>query len=149
MVEFGMYPAAAKTLNDASNSRDEQVKTGATALLDYVNEQVAAELKLAEEAKQNDEPWQAYKIYVATQDQFGRYKMDFDLRAAMKELKTEEKVKNEFAAERQFLSAKNNFARNGAKRTVGKLKRIVEKYPDTEAAALSTEAIAKLEGARN
>jgi len=144
-VEFGMYSLAADMLNDANTSRDEQVKTGATALLNRVNEQIAAQLKTADQAKQNGEPWKAYKSYTDTKDQFKGYKMEVDLRSRLKELKADAKVKNELSAERQFLTAKNKFAQNGMKRTLVKLKRIVEKYPDTEAAVLSQEAIEKLE----
>ena len=50
-------------------------------------------------------------------------------------------VKGEVSALRLYESAKKQFPRNGVKRTLVKLERIVKKYPGTEGAVMAKEAI--------
>lgn len=141
LVEFGSYASAAETLDDASSSRDKSVKAGADALMGYVNKRINAKLKEAEEARKNDQLWSAYKFYSSIGEQFRGYQLDVDLRTILKELKAEDAVKGELSALRMFESAKKQFPRNGMKRTLVKLNRIVEKYPDSEAAVMAKEVI--------
>jgi hypothetical protein len=141
LVEFGSYSAAAKTLNEASQSRDETIKAGADALLTLVKRQIQVKLDAAKEAQTNSQVWSAYKLYSAVGDQFKGYELDVDLRSILKELKSTDAVKAELSAMRLFESAKKQFARNGMKRTLVKLNRIVDKYPDTEAATMAREVI--------
>ena len=144
MIEFGFYSDAAGILADASTARDESVKTGAKALLDFVNQKIAARLKEANDAKSDGKLWDAFKLYSQTAERFRGYETEIDLRATLKELRAEESVKSEFSAQRQFENAKKQFDRNGVKRTLVKLKKIMDKYPDTEGAAMAAEAHAAL-----
>ena len=141
LVEFGSFANAAQTLEEASSSRDKSIKAGAEALIEYVDKRINSKLKEAGEARKNGDQWTAYKQYTAIGDQFRGYKMDVDLRAILKELKSEDAVKSEFSAMRMFNSAKKQFPRTGMKRTLVKLKRIVEKYPATEGAVMAQEVI--------
>ena len=140
-VEFGSYANAAKTLVEASKSRDESIKAGADALLGYVKKQSNAKLKVAEEARKDDQLWPAYKLYSSIGEQFRGYQLDVNLVTILKELKAEDAVKAQVSALRLFKSAKKQFPRNGKKKTLVKLNRIVKKYPDTEGAVMAAEAI--------
>ena len=140
-VEFGCYANAAKTLVEASKSRDESIKAGADALLGYVKKQSNAKLKVAEEARTDDQLWPAYKLYSSIGKQFRGYELDVDLVTIIKELKADDAVKAQVTALRLFESAKKQFPRNGKKKTLVKLNRIVKKYPDTEGAVMAADAI--------
>ena len=140
-VEFGNFASASKTLVRAEKSKDEAVKSGATLLLDYVKGKMTENLKAAEEAKESGEIWKAYKLYSATEQQFKGYETEVDVKATVKELKSNEAVVGELAAMKKFESAKRSFTSSGMKRTLVKLKGIVEKHPGTEAAAASQEII--------
>ena len=141
LVEFGNYTATAKTLDEASKSSDKSIKAGADALTGYVSKRINAKLNEAEEVRKNDQLWSAYKLYSSIGKEFLGYQVDADLPAILKELKMEDAVKGEVSALRLYESAKKQFPRNGVKRTLVKLERIVKKYPGTEGAVMAKEAI--------
>ena len=140
-VEFGNYAAVAKRLNKASKNRQPDIKSGAEVLLAWVNEQLSSQLGAAEEDREAGDLWSAYKQYLMVRGQFDGYEMSVDLRAVLKELKADEKVANELAAQKRFDRAESRFAKIGMDRTVVMLKSLVEKYPGTEAATAAQKII--------
>ena len=144
-VEFGDFPAAAKMVNAAMKSRDEEIKTGAKVLNDFVQSELAEPLASAAALKEDEEKaWDAYKAYSMLEKQFKGYLDDsVNTKKILRELKSTDQVKLELSAMRQLETASNDAARFGFKKAMGRLKKIISKYPDTEAAATAEKLLSE------
>ena len=141
-IEFGNFPAAAKTLQRALKSKKEEIKTAADALNEFVQAKLEPSAKVAAEFREGEDYWEAYKAYMALEAEYsGYFDESIDIKAILKELKSEEIVKSESAALKQLQNASAIAARSGFPKVVGRLKKIIDKYPDTEAAATAQKLL--------
>lgn len=140
-VEFGDYSKAARGLKRASNSSKPELKAGADVLMDYVSEKMNGLVTEADEARESDEVWIAYKKYSQAKEVFAGYDLPEEALEHWKELKSNKKVKSEISAEKQLASAGRIAAKSGVRRVIGKLKKLIEQHPDTEAAAVAQKVL--------
>lgn len=134
-VEFGNYTIAAKTVQRGLKSRKEETKAGAQALNDLVQGKLEPAATSAAKMKDSEKHWEAYKAYTDLEAKFTGYLGDsINTKEILKELKSIKQVKNELSAMKQLQSASTVADRSGFKKAVGKLTKLIEKYPGTEAA---------------
>lgn len=147
-VELGDFTAAARTLTQAAEAKDDELKAGAEKLLAAVEEEVTSAAKAAQEALNEGDEWSAYKRLESIPRQFQGYEFDLIERAESKtkELAKSDAVKSQIAAAKMLEKAMATAARGagGANRAKGLLNRLVEEHPDTEAAAKAQELLATL-----
>lgn len=147
-VELGSFAAAAKTLQQAAEAKDETIKAGAEKLLAAVEEEVTSAATEAQEAINEGDEWKAYKRLETIPQQFEGY--DFELieraKAMSKDLAKSDAVKGQIAATKMLEKAMATAARGagGVNRAKGLLNRLVEEYPDSEAATKAQELLASI-----
>lgn len=134
-VEFGNFAAVAKGLNRSLKSKRPATKSAAEALDAFVQSQLQIRLATAATKRESGEGWSAYKAYLAIAQKFDGFEMsDIDLEEVLDELKMNKTVKTEMEAQKQLLGAHKQAAKSGFKKVIGRLRKIIEKYPQTEAA---------------
>lgn len=138
-IELGDYAKAARQVNRAIDSKDEALKAGAERLLEAVTDEIKSVGKEATAAFKEGDTWTAYKHLQSVEDRFGDYEIELVENAAekSKELAKTDAIKTQVAAGRLLDKAI-------AKRSPRDLKRIVTKYPSTEAATKASELLATL-----
>jgi hypothetical protein len=147
-VELGSFAAAAKTLSQAAEAKDETLKAGAEKLLAAVEEEVTSAAKEAQEALNEGEDWTAYKLLGSIPQRFEGYEFELIERAETKskDLAKSDAVKGQIAAAKMLDKAMATAARGhgGVNRAKGLLNRLVEEYPDSEAATKAQELLASI-----
>ena len=142
-VEFGNFRAAASGVKKALRSSTPEIKAAGDQLNEYVQEQVNPLLAVASEAKEQDNLWLAYKTYSQIDAAFGGYELETDPRPILKTLKKESAVVDELAALKLLdaVRRRNVTTESAYKAAVLRLKKIIDKYPDTEAARTAGEML--------
>lgn len=138
-IELGDYAAAARTVNRALESKDEDLKAGAEQLLEAVTEEIKAIGKEATAAFKEGDQWTAYKHLQSVKNRFGKYEIELveTATAKSKELAKTDAVKTEVAAGRMLEKAIH-------KRSERDLQRVANKYPSTEAAVKANEFLSMM-----
>ena len=143
-IEFGNYPVAAKTVQRALRSRNEETQAGAEALNDFVQSKIEPLATSAAEMQDNEKPWEAYKVYKELDAKFAGYFEDsLNPKKILTELKSIEQVKNELSAMKVLQNASATAARSGFKKVVGRLTKLIDKYPGTEAAETAQKLLSE------
>ena len=144
-VEFGNFAAAAKPLDLAMNHRDPQVKAAAESLHAYVQQQISELAAKAQHAQSDGDLWQAYKLFMQLSEQFEGYEFSVPVESERQQLAQDEQVQLEIEALEQWQRAQKTVARRSTSpaRLRLILSRIIEDYPDTEAAEMAAEALGK------
>tara|TARA_B100000029_G_scaffold492727_1_gene554369 strand:- start:238 stop:1035 length:798 start_codon:yes stop_codon:yes gene_type:complete len=136
-VEFGNFAQAATSLKKAGNSRKSELKSGATRLLNYVNEKLAKQIEAAETAEKDMKAWVAYKAYADAAVRYKGYeKLPKDLTATINKLKSHADVKKEVSALRILAAAKRKlYGKNISTRKSGfrALERLANEQSETQA----------------
>ena len=149
-VEFGNYPAAAKSLKKNLKSRKAGTKAAAEKLQAYVQQQLDKQMQSAAADLDGGRKWQAYKTYASIQQTFKGYEIPDEVAQRVKTLSVDESVKVERTALKRFQSAKQKVlsAKSAAsrKRGLGRLKKIVADSPETEAASQAKVLLEGLSG---
>ena len=142
-VEFGDFQAAAQGVRKAMRSSSEEIKSAGDQLNEYVQNLINPQLAIASEAKENGDLWLAYKTYSQVEDVFGAYDMETDPRPIIKTLKKDSAVIDELAALKLLDAVRRRTVTTDSayKAAVLRLKKIIDKYPDTEAAKTSAELL--------
>lgn len=143
-VEFGNYAVAAKTVQKALRSRNEETQSGAEALNDFVQGKLEALATRAAELNEGEKHWESYKAYTELDAKYSGYLDDsINTKKILNELKSSKQVKSELSAMKQLQSASTVAARSGFKKVVGRLTKLIEKYPGTEAAETAEKLLAE------
>ena len=135
LVEFGNYTSAAKGLKRKLGSRNKTDKAAAKKLSEYVEEQLRSAVTAAE-AKVEENKWLAWKQFNAIEQRFAGYSVPRSVETSLDKLADTDEVKDQLAAMKLLEQAKRMASRGGwsKQRAVAALKKLVESYPDTEAA---------------
>ena len=140
-IEFGDFVSEARTLQRALKSKKTEVQTAAQTLNTYVQGELTAILEKAEEAKTAGDQWLTYQAYQELQYRFKGYDTEIDVKAELKTLAASEAVETQLKAMRQFESAMKTANRSGLERAVKRFKKVIEEYPDTDAAQKAQEVL--------
>jgi hypothetical protein len=142
-VEFGNYAAAAKELNRALSSRNQEIKAAAESLNNYVQKQLSDQLAAADQSFQDGHAWAAYKAYTKIENTFEGYQFEVDIEERLDKLKDDAGVKSELDAFKQLESVRKQNINSPAayKRAVAKLQQIVKEYALTEAAEAARQML--------
>jgi len=143
-IEFGSFQGTAKTVEQFRKNPKEEVKAAAEQLHQYVNEKYLELTDEADAAKANGELWKAFALYTQVATEFQGYDYPESVEQSLQELKDDDEIKRQTQAMKQWLSAARVLQSGKASpvRIAGMLNRLVEKYPDTEAAELAQNALA-------
>ena len=133
-IEFGDFVSESRTLQRALKSKKPEVQTAAETLDEYVQGKLTAMLEKATAAKTAGDEWLAYKTYEEFQQRFKGFDTEVDVKAELKTLSETEAVEGQLTAARQLSSALKTASRSGIERVVKRLEKLIENYPDTEAA---------------
>lgn len=138
-IELGDFAAAARPVNRALESKDEDLKAGADQLLEAVTAEIKEIGKEATTAFKDGDQWTAYKHLQSIKNRFGDYEIELVDTAAekSKELSKTDAVKTEIAAGRMLEKAIR-------KRSERDLKRVTTKYPTTDAAEKANEVLSMM-----
>lgn len=147
-VELGDFASAAKPLTQAAESKDADLKAGADKLLEAVKAEITSAATKAQEFMNGGDNWAAYKLLEAIPPRFEGYEFELIERAesTAKDLAKNDDVKKQIAAAKMLEKAITTAARGagGASRAKGLLNRLVEEYPDSEAATKAQELLASI-----
>ena len=140
-VEFGNYASAAKMLTRLKHDRKPETKAAGEKLNAYVDEKISDAIHAAESAVSEDESWKAYRLYKEVEDRFAGFDLPKSVDEELSRLQKDEGVKNQVDAMRQWQIAQRsiNSGRVSKPRLAAIMKKIIEKYPGTEAAQLALE----------
>lgn len=151
-VELGDFEAAAGPIRQAVETSDETLKAGGEKLLGAVNDEVTKAAQEAQASLAEGNEWLAYKRLLSLSERFAAYDERIELveRAAAKskELAKSDAVKDQLAAGRLLDKAVATGARGATgaiARAKGILKRLVEDYPSTDAAAKGQQLLLTIE----
>lgn len=141
-VEFGNYPAAAQTLKKNLNGKGE-LKDAAERLNQFVLDDLAGQLDVAKKSLDDGKKWDAFKRFSTISAKFKGFTIPPDVTVTLKELTTDDAIKEEQAAMRQFefamqAASRSPTARKGA---IKQLEKLVKDHPDTEAASEAQKII--------
>lgn len=139
-VEFGNYASAAKPLGKLLKTRKKQESAAANRLNDYIASQMRTRIENAQ-ANLESKPWSAYKQFNQIQSAFKGFELPSSVDNNLKSLAQNENVKTEILARKQLQLAQKAAAGNSSakQRAIRILERLIEKYPDTEAAKTATQ----------
>jgi len=138
-IEFGNFAAAAPLVKKSVNASMPEVKAAAEKLLAAVKTELDKEGEAAKASLAAGNKWDAFKAYSFFTARFKGYDLPADATTTLKELAAEEAVRNQLAALKLWDSAQ----RQTGSATTATLKRILNQYPDTEAAGLAQAALDK------
>jgi len=144
-VESGNFAAAGKPIQKAIESSNEGIRSAGEKLNSYVQSHLDEQLKIAADAQAAGDLWLAYKTYYLIGQKFKGYEMEIDVSKTLAELKKEDAVDKELTAANRLTASMKQIAKSGLARSAGRLKKIIEDFPDTEAAA-SAQRIVRGEG---
>ncbi len=141
-IEFGKYPDAAQTLKKNLNGKGE-IKDFAERLNQFVLDDLTAQVDAAKKSLDDGKKWEAFKRYSAIPPKFKGFTVPADVNSTLKELATDDAIKEEQAAMRKIdfamqAAARSPSARKGA---IKQLEKIIKDHPDTEAAAEAQKLI--------
>jgi thiol-disulfide isomerase/thioredoxin len=139
-VEFGNYASAAKMLTRIKNDRNPETKAAGEKLYAYVEQKLIAAV---EAAVSEEESWKAYLLYKEVENRFAGFELPKSVDEALSRLQMDEEVKNQISAMRQWQIAERSISsgRVSKPRLAAIMNKIIEKYPDTEAARLAQETL--------
>lgn len=142
-VEFGDYAAAARQLNRLTRDRRPEIKQAAEKLQSYVDQKRDEAIADAQADLDAGNSWKAYRGFEAIEATFQGNELPDSVSETLSQLKSDDAVKNEMAAMKLWLAAQKtiNSGRAKAARVQGMMKRITDKYPGTEAAAMAAELV--------
>lgn len=141
-IEFGNYPGAAQTLKKNLNGKGE-IKEAASRLNQFVLDDLAGQTEAAKKLLDDGKKWEAFKRYGAISTKFKGFAIPADVGSTLKELSTDEAIKEEQAAMRQFDLAAQSASRSPSARkgAIKQLEKLIKDHPDTEAAAEAQKVI--------
>jgi len=143
MVEYGNFAMASKMLNKSLKSKKPEVKAAADSLNEYVQSRLQPALSEASQHKAAERQWEAYKAYSEIKEKFDGYEMaDLDLDKVMRDLKSQQQVKDELLAMKKLQALSRKAAKSGVdKKMMNRLEKFIESYPGTDAAGSATRLL--------
>lgn len=141
-IEFGRYPEAAQTLKKNLNGKAE-IKEVATKLNQFVLDDLAGQIEAAKKSLEEGKKWDAFKRFSVIPNKFKGFTVPTEVTSNLKELMTDEAIKEEQTAMKQLdlaiqAASRSPTARKGA---LKQLEKLVKDHPDTEAAAEAQKLI--------
>lgn len=141
-IEFGKYPDAAQLVKKNLNGKGE-IKEAATRLNQIVLDDLNGQLEAAKKSLDDGKKWDAYKRYSLIPLKFKGFAVPTEVAAQIKELATDEAIKEEQTAMRLLDNAiqaasRSPSARKGA---IRQLEKLIKDHPETEAAAEAQKLI--------
>lgn len=136
-IEFGNFPGGAAAVRKGLTSGKPEVKEGATALNDYVQNELKSMLEEADKEKQAGNSWPAFKLYQRISERFAGFEVPAEALAAKKTLATDSQVQKQLVAQKTLEAIRKSLASSSpaAKRTAGaRLKKLAEDSAGTDAA---------------
>lgn len=134
-IEFGGHAPAAKSIKKFSKSRKPTEKAAAAKLNTYIHDQLTSRVESAEGNTETD-PWTAWKQFTQIKETFKGYELPDSVDQTLTQLSGDKSIADERAALKQFGLAQKaaSGSASGRKRALGILRKLIAKYPDTEAA---------------
>jgi thiol-disulfide isomerase/thioredoxin len=148
-IEFGNPAAAAVTVKKGLASSKADIKEGAGKLNAAVQAMFGSLVDAAKQAEAAGNKWAAYKSYQTAVEKYGGYDLPPEVRTTQKQLLDDEGVKKQLLAQKgleaavRSLRSPSSSARRGA---VTRLKKLVEDFGETDAAAEAHKLIAQVGG---
>ena len=141
-IEFGRYSEAAQTLKKNLNGKA-AIKEVATKLNQFVLDDLNTQIEAAKKSLEDGKKWDAFKRFSAIPQQFKGFAVPTEVNSKLKELTTDDAIKEEQAAMKQLdiavqAASRSPSARKGA---LKQLEKLVKDHPDTEAAAEAQKLI--------
>ncbi|QDU54708.1 TlpA disulfide reductase family protein [Aeoliella mucimassa] len=146
-VELGNFSAALPLIVRAERRGNEQVKATAQLLRDAVATELDNEQLAVRELLKEGNDWQAYKSIHSLVETYEGFDIDAELTDKLAELKDSETVKQQEEAAKKLAAAFRVGAPNtpaAVKRATAMLERLVENYPNTEAAEQASDLLEQL-----
>ena len=140
-IEFGDFVSEARALQRALKSKKSEVQTAAQTLNTYVQGKLNATLEKATDAKTAGDEWLAYKTFEEFRYRFKGHDTEIDVKAELKTLASSEAVETQKKALKQFENALKTANRSGMEKAAKRFKKIMEVYPDTEAAKKAQDVL--------
>lgn len=136
-IEFGDFPSGATLVRKGLVSGKAEVKEAATALHDYVKQEMEKLLTAADSENQADNAWPAYKLYTQVAERFAGYEIPAEATAARKTLAASAEVQKQLVAHksldaiRKAMASTSPAAKRGA---ASRLKKLIDDAAGTDAA---------------
>ena len=140
-IEFGDFVSETRTLGRALKSKKPEIQTAAQTLNTYVLGKLTATLEKAAKAKTEGDQWLAYRTYEEFQYRFKGHDTEIDVKAELKTLAASEAVQTQKKALKLFENALKTANRSGMEKAAKRFKKIIEDYPDTEAAQKAQDVL--------
>lgn len=143
-VEIGNYPAASRAIMRAGKQGDAATKAAAKQLFDAVKASMDGQLAAINQQLGAEEHWAAYQALGQFMQVYDGYPMHPAVAEKYKEVAQMDAVKAQHAAAKKLAAAIRTGSKNtpaAIKRAVGQLERLIEEYPDTEAATKAQELL--------
>ena len=148
-IEFGNPAGGAAAVKKGLTANKADIKDAATRLHAAVQEQIKSLVDAAKQADSEGNKWAAYRQYQTAIDVYGSYDLPAELRAAQRQLGEDEAVKKQILAQKALELAAKSLRSPAASTRRGaliKLKKLVEDFPSTDAAAEAQKLIAQAGG---
>ena len=141
-IEFGHFQGTAKLVERSLKDRNADVKAAAESLSAYAAKQIEELATQAESAAASGDQWQTWKLYDRMMREFAGYTISESATNAFAALSKSDEIQRQKDAMKQWVLVQktmtgSNPSRGRIEAMLGKL---IEKYPDTEAAALAQAA---------
>jgi hypothetical protein len=122
-----------------TRDRRPAVQQAAEKLQSYVNQKRDEAIAAAQANLDDGDAWKAYRGFETIQKTFQGIELPNSVGEALSRLKRDDAVKDEKSAMKLWLAAQKTISSGRAKpaRIHGMMKRITDKYPGTEAAAMA------------
>ena len=141
-IEFGRYPEAAAALKKNLNGKG-ALKEVATKLNQFVLDDLTAQIDAAKKSLEDEKKWDAFKRFSVIPQKFKGFTIPTEVNSKIKELTTDDAIKEEQAAMKQLDAAVQAASRSPSakKGAVKQLEKLVKDHPDTEAAGEAQKLI--------
>jgi thiol-disulfide isomerase/thioredoxin len=146
-VELGNFAVAAPLIKKSLKAKDSDVRGVAETMLAAVTREIADRVAEANDSLAVGEKWLAYQQFDRIAATFKGFDLPPQVEEKTTELASDKSIENQIAAHERLSAAKKLGSRGtpaAVKRAVTMLEKLVESYPDTQAALEAQEILAKV-----
>jgi thiol-disulfide isomerase/thioredoxin len=147
LVELGNFEEAAPLIKKSLKAKDSDVRTTAETMLAAVNQEMQERIAEANDSLAVGDKWLAYEQFDRAARKFKGFDLPPRVEESLKELAADESIEKQIEAHKRLTAAKKLGSRGtpaAIKRAVTMLEKLVESYPDTQAALEAQEILAKV-----
>ncbi len=142
-VEFGDYASAAKMVSRFARDRKPETKAAGEKLSAYVQDKMQALIVEADQTQNDQVLWKSYRLYETIQQQFAGYDIPASVEEQSSLLAKDDSIQQQIAAMKlwELTQKAIQSGRATAPRIKAMMGKIIERYPDTEAASMAEAAL--------